>query len=53
MRVPMIVRWPGVIKSGIEINEIFSQEDWMPTLLAAAGEPAVVAKMTGRSRGSW
>jgi arylsulfatase A-like enzyme len=45
MRVPMLVRWPGVIKPGTLINEIFSQEDWMPTLLAAAGEPNVVEKL--------
>jgi arylsulfatase len=45
MRVPMIVRWPGVIKPGTIINEIFSQEDWMPTLLAAAGETNVVEKL--------
>ena len=38
-RVPMIVRWPGVIKPGTIFNDIFSQEDWLPTLLAAAGEP--------------
>jgi arylsulfatase len=44
-RVPMIVRWPGVIKPGTACNEIFSQEDWMPTLLAAAGEPDIVAKL--------
>jgi arylsulfatase len=44
-RVPMIVRWPGVIKPGTTCNEIFSQEDWMPTLLAAAGEPDIVAKL--------
>ena len=43
-RVPMLVRWPGVIKPGTIINDIFSQEDWMPTLLAAAGEPDVVEK---------
>jgi arylsulfatase len=48
MRVPMIVRWPGVINPGIEINEIFSQEDWMPTLLAAAGQPDVVAKLESK-----
>ncbi|MBL0354119.1 MAG: arylsulfatase [Candidatus Dechloromonas phosphoritropha] len=45
MRVPMLVRWPGVIKPGTIVNEIFSQEDWLPTLLAAAGEPDIVAKM--------
>ena len=36
-RVPLVVRWPGVIKPGTEINEIVSHEDWLPTLLAAAG----------------
>jgi arylsulfatase len=45
MRVPMIVRWPGIIKPGTIINEIISQEDWMPTLLAAAGEPNIVQKL--------
>lgn len=45
MRVPMLVRWPGVIKPGTLVNEIFSQEDWMPTLLAAAGEPNIVEKL--------
>ncbi len=44
-RVPMLVRWPGVIKPGTIINEIFSQEDWLPTLLAAAGEPDAVEKL--------
>jgi arylsulfatase A-like enzyme len=44
-RVPMLVKWPGVIKPGTIINEIFSQEDWMPTLLAAAGEPNVKEKL--------
>jgi arylsulfatase A-like enzyme len=44
-RVPMVVRWPGVIKPGTIINDIFSQEDWMPTLLAAAGEPNVKEKL--------
>jgi len=41
----MLVRWPGVIKPGTLVNEIFSQEDWMPTLLAATGEPNVVEKL--------
>jgi len=40
-RVPLVVRWPGVIKPGTEINEITSHEDWLPTLLAAAGQPKV------------
>jgi arylsulfatase len=48
MRVPMIVRWPGVIQPGSDHNEIFSQEDWMPTLLAAAGEPDIVSKLESK-----
>ena len=44
-RVPMMVRWPGVIEGGTVYNDIISQEDWMPTLLAAAGVPDVVDKL--------
>jgi arylsulfatase len=45
LRVPCLVRWPGVIKPGTIFNEIMSQEDWMPTFLAAAGEPEIVEKL--------
>ncbi|HNP36079.1 MAG TPA: arylsulfatase [Woeseiaceae bacterium] len=44
-RVPEMVRWPGVVKPGTIINDIFSHEDWMPTLLAAAGSPGVKEKL--------
>ncbi|MDR4461667.1 MAG: arylsulfatase [Nitrospirales bacterium] len=44
-RVPLLVRWPGVVKPGAVVNDIISQEDWMPTLLAAAGEPDIVEKL--------
>ena len=51
-RVPMMVRWPGTVKPGTVINDIFSHEDWMPTLLAAAGEPDVKEKLLkGHSAG--
>jgi arylsulfatase len=40
-RVPGIARWPGVIKPNTIINDIYSQEDWLPTFLAAAGDPNV------------
>jgi len=39
--VPLLVRWPGVVKPGSEVNEITSHEDWLPTLVAAAGRPDV------------
>jgi arylsulfatase len=45
-RVPMMVRWPGTIEPGTVYNDIISQEDWMPTLLAAAGVPDVVEKLS-------
>ena len=40
-RVPCLIRWPGVIPPGTVSNEIFSHEDMLPTLLAAAGVPDV------------
>jgi arylsulfatase A-like enzyme len=40
-RVPMVVKWPGTIKPGTIVNDIMAMEDWMPTLLAAAGNPNV------------
>ena len=40
-RVPMVVRWPGIIEPGTVSNDIISQLDWMPTLVAAAGEPDI------------
>jgi len=44
-RVPLYVRWPGIIKPGTKINEIISQEDWLPTLAAAAGDSDVKSKL--------
>ncbi len=44
-RVPLLARWPGVIKPGTVYNDIISQEDWMPTLLAAAGDPGIVEEL--------
>ena len=44
-RSPLLMRWPGVIKPGTEINSITSHEDFVPTLVAAAGEPNVKGKL--------
>ena len=41
MRVPQVVKWPGVIKPGTVINDIMSHEDWLPTLLAAVGDSEI------------
>jgi arylsulfatase len=45
MRVPGMVRWPGVVKPGTIVNDIISQEDWTATFLAAAGDPDVKTKL--------
>jgi arylsulfatase len=44
-RVPAFVRWPGKIKAGSVVNGIVSHQDWLPTLLAAAGDPDISAKL--------
>ena len=44
-RIPMMVRWPGVIKPGTEYNDPISLIDWFPTLSAAAGIPDIKEKM--------
>jgi arylsulfatase len=44
-RVPMVIRWPGVIEPGTVSNDIISQLDWMPTLVAAAGDPNIKEKL--------
>ncbi|GAA0877619.1 arylsulfatase [Algoriphagus jejuensis] len=44
-RVPMIIKWPGKIKPGTVINEIVAGNDWVPTLMAAVGEPNIKEKL--------
>jgi arylsulfatase len=44
-RVPELIRWPGRIPAGTVSNEIISHMDWLPTLMAAAGEPDIRQKL--------
>jgi arylsulfatase len=44
-RVPAMVRWPGHIKPGQVSNEIVAHHDWLPTLLAVAGDPQVTENL--------
>jgi arylsulfatase len=51
-RTPAMIRWPGKVKPGSKFTGIFSGEDWMPTLLAAAGMPDIKQKLlTGYKAG--
>lgn len=48
IHVPLIMRWPGIIKPGSATSELISGEDLAPTFLEAAGlKPR--KDMTGRS----
>jgi len=52
-RVPAMVRWPGKIKPGSISNDIMAHLDWLPTLLAAAGDPGITEKLkNGHTAGS-
>jgi arylsulfatase A-like enzyme len=44
-RVPCMVRWPGKIKPGTVSNQIVSHHDWLPTLLAMAGDADIKSKL--------
>lgn len=44
-RVPCFLRWPGHVKPDSVSNEIVSGLDWLPTLLAAAGDADVKQKL--------
>lgn len=44
-RTPAFIRWPGHIKAGAVSNQLMSHLDWMPTLLAAAGDPDITDKL--------
>ena len=44
-RVPAAVRWPGLVKPGTVINDMFAHEDWLTTVMAAAGEPQMADKL--------
>ena len=44
-RVPAMIRWPGRVAAGEVSNAMISHLDWMPTLVAAAGDPDVKAKL--------
>jgi arylsulfatase len=44
-RIPAFVRWPAQFKAGTVLNGIVSLIDFLPTFLAAAGEPDIKEKL--------
>jgi arylsulfatase A-like enzyme len=49
-RVPLVVRWPGVIEPGTQITEIISHLDWFPTIAAALGDVDIKEKLKNGTR---
>jgi arylsulfatase len=43
--VPQVIRWPGKIPARVVSNEIVQHHDWLPTFLAAAGDPQIVDEL--------
>jgi arylsulfatase len=44
-RVPALVRWPGHVPANSVQNGIFSGLDWLPTFVAAAGNPNITEEL--------
>jgi arylsulfatase len=43
--VPAFVRWPAKIPGGRVLNGLVNHQDWLPTLLAAAGVPDIKERL--------
>ena len=51
-RVPALLRWPGHVPADSVQNGIFSGLDWLPTFVAAAGNPNITEELLkGKSIG--
>ena len=44
-RVPLLIKWPAKIPAGTISNEIVASNDWVPTIMAAVGEPDIAEKL--------
>ncbi|MBN9984319.1 arylsulfatase [Rhizobium laguerreae] len=44
-RVPALIRWPGQIPAGTVENGLISGLDWLPTFVAAAGNPNITDEL--------
>lgn len=47
VRVPLMIRWPGISRPGGICHEPVSLTDMLPTLLAATGRPAAATAVDG------
>ncbi len=49
-RVPMLVRWPGRVPANEWTGEFMTAEDWLPTLMAAVGDPGLKEQLLKGAR---
>jgi len=49
IRVPLVVRWPGVVEPGSVCDVPVTSVDWFPTLLGAVGQKVTAADIDGES----
>jgi arylsulfatase len=48
-RVPLLLKWPGVIEPGSRSNDIISHLDWFPTFAGALGDEDLKERMKKRA----
>lgn len=46
-KVPVMVKWPGVIPAGSTSGEMMAMEDWVPTIMSQLGQPDLKKKLLG------
>ncbi|WP_165857020.1 arylsulfatase [Marinobacter sp. JSM 1782161] len=44
-KVPMMVKWPGLIPQDTTTGELMTMEDWLPTFMAQLGQPDLKEKL--------
>ncbi|MCH9759924.1 MAG: arylsulfatase [Actinomycetia bacterium] len=44
-RVPCFARWPQRFAAGTTLNGIMTHQEWLPTFLAAAGDPDITSQL--------
>jgi arylsulfatase A-like enzyme len=47
IRVPLIVRWPGIAAEGKKTRQLVSTVDFLPTFMAAVGKPVLEPEIDG------
>lgn len=52
IRVPMFLRWPGVVPRGVVVHDVAHFTDWVPTVLSAIGRPNL-ARLTSDGVDMW